>query len=165
MSDRSLLQGAVFSGSWAASLPPHQPYDCAIYLPSTSPHGCLFSLSAPERALKTGTPLLLCLQPSRSCKVLHEIELRQCLASCFGWVRGTSGRQLIEPLRGILNIWCYRYLACPIPRARPSSKHSSITNWKTWSINLSLCTWMTSQFFLTYFRCTSNMSGEFYSSC
>lgn len=40
----------------------------------------------------TGAPRLL--QPSRSCKVLHEIELRQCLASCFGWGRGTSGRQI-----------------------------------------------------------------------
>ncbi len=41
----------VFSKSWAASLPPHRPHDCAIDLvPGTSPpKGRLYSLSAPER--------------------------------------------------------------------------------------------------------------------
>ncbi len=42
---------AVFSKSRASSLPPHRPYDCAIYfLPGTSPpKGRLYSLSRPER--------------------------------------------------------------------------------------------------------------------
>ncbi len=42
---------AVFSRSRAASLPPHQPYDCSIDLVpgSTPPRGRLYSLSAPER--------------------------------------------------------------------------------------------------------------------
>ncbi len=41
----------VFSKSGAASLPPHRPYDCAIYLlPGKSPpKGKLYSLSIPER--------------------------------------------------------------------------------------------------------------------
>lgn len=41
---------AAFSHSWAASLPPHQPYDCSIeLLPGTTPpHGRLYSFSAPE---------------------------------------------------------------------------------------------------------------------
>ncbi|KAI2655957.1 Transposon Tf2-9 polyprotein [Labeo rohita] len=46
---------AVFSRSWAASLPPHRPYDCSIDLipGSTPPRGKLYSLSNPEReALK-----------------------------------------------------------------------------------------------------------------
>ncbi len=40
----------VSSKSWAASLPPHRPYDCAInLLPSKSqPKGKFCSLSAPE---------------------------------------------------------------------------------------------------------------------
>ncbi len=41
----------VFSRSWAASLPPHRPYDCSIDLVpgSMPPRGRLYSLSAPER--------------------------------------------------------------------------------------------------------------------
>ncbi|XP_070406069.1 uncharacterized protein [Nothobranchius furzeri] len=41
----------VFSKSWAASLPPHRPYDCAIdLLPGTTPpKGRLYPLSLPER--------------------------------------------------------------------------------------------------------------------
>lgn len=124
------------SAVWLCYLPPK----C-----TSPPRGRLFSSSAPERALRTGTPRLLCLQPLRSSKVLHEIELTQCLASCLGWGRRKSGRQLLVPLRGILNIWLNQYLACPEPRARLSSKHSSVTYWETWSINSSLWTWMTSQ--------------------
>lgn len=41
----------VFSHSWAASLPPHRPYDCSIdlHLGTTLLRGRLYSLSTPER--------------------------------------------------------------------------------------------------------------------
>ena len=44
--------GEVFSKSRATCLPPHRPCDCEIELQSgtTSPRGCLFSLSWPETA-------------------------------------------------------------------------------------------------------------------
>ena len=41
----------VFNKTKTLSLPPHQPYDCAIYLipGSTVPKGCLYSISGPEK--------------------------------------------------------------------------------------------------------------------
>ena len=41
----------AFNKAKATSLPPHRPYDCAIdlLLGTSTPKGCLYSLSAPER--------------------------------------------------------------------------------------------------------------------